>query len=73
MRGKGDNAIGVSHIDTHGWIVLGIGFAVSFVVAYAAVAWFLAWVRRRGFAPFAIYRILVGSAVLAWALGLLGH
>jgi Uncharacterized bacitracin resistance protein len=71
LRGKGENAIGVSHIDGHGWIVLGIGFLVSFIVAYAAVAWFLAWVRRRGFAPFAIYRIVVGAAVLAWALGFL--
>jgi undecaprenyl-diphosphatase len=50
---------------------LAIGFVVSFIVAYAAVAWFLAWVRRRGFAPFAIYRIFVGGAVLAWALGIL--
>ena len=71
LRGKGENAIGVSHIDAHGWIVLAIGFVVSFIVAYAAVAWFLGWVRRRGFAPFAIYRIIVGSAVLAWALGFL--
>jgi len=71
LRGKGESAIGVSHIDGHGWIVLAIGFVVSFIVAYAAVAWFLAWVRRRGFAPFAIYRIIVGSAVLAWATGLL--
>jgi len=71
LRGKGENAIGVSHIDAHGWIVLAIGFVVSFMVAYVAVAWFLAWVRRRGFGPFAIYRIVVGSAVLAWAMGLL--
>jgi undecaprenyl-diphosphatase len=73
VRGKGENAIGVSHIDTHGWVVLAIGFVVSFIVAYAAVAWFLAWVRRRGFAPFAIYRIIVGCAVLAWAMGFLKH
>jgi undecaprenyl-diphosphatase len=71
LRGKGENALGVSAIDGHGWIVLGIGFVVSFIVAYAAVAWFLAWVRRGGFAPFAIYRIVVGAAVLAWALGFL--
>ena len=71
LRGKGENAIGVSHIDGHGWVVLSIGFVVSFIVAYAAVAWFLAWVRRRGFAPFAIYRIVVGATVLAWALGYL--
>jgi undecaprenyl-diphosphatase len=67
VMGKGENAIGVSHIDAHGWIVLAIGFVVSFIVAYAAVAWFLAWVRKHGFAPFAIYRIIVGTAVLAWA------
>ena len=67
VMGKGENAIGVSHIDSHGWIVLAIGFVVSFIVAYAAVAWFLAWVRKHGFAPFAIYRIIVGIAVLAWA------
>jgi undecaprenyl-diphosphatase len=71
LRGKGENAIGVARIDSHGWVVLGIGFVVSFIVAYAAVAWFLSWVRRRGFAPFAIYRIIVGSAVLVWALGYL--
>jgi undecaprenyl-diphosphatase len=73
VRGKGENAVGVSHIDAHGWIVLGIGFVVSFIVAYAAVAWFLAWVRRRGFAPFAIYRLVIGGAVLAWAMGLIGR
>ncbi|HKV05596.1 MAG TPA: undecaprenyl-diphosphate phosphatase [Candidatus Acidoferrales bacterium] len=66
LMGKGENAIGVSGIDSHGWIVLAIGFVVSFIVAYGSVAWFMAWVRRRGFAPFAIYRILVGCAVLFW-------
>src|SRR5207245_2230823 len=30
LRGKGENAIGVSHIDGHGWVVLAIGFVVSF-------------------------------------------
>jgi undecaprenyl-diphosphatase len=67
LRGKGANPIGVSQIDAHGWIVLAIGFVVSFVVAYAAVAWFMAWVRKRGFVPFAIYRIIVGALVLIYA------
>lgn len=67
LRGKGDNPIGVAQIDGHGWIVLAIGFVVSFIVAYGAVAWFMAWVRKRGFAPFAVYRIIVGAAVLFWA------
>jgi undecaprenyl-diphosphatase len=71
LRGKGENAIGVTHIDPHGWVVLAIGFVVSFIVAYGAVAWFLAWVRKHGFASFAVYRIIVGALVLAWASGML--
>jgi undecaprenyl-diphosphatase len=46
--------------------VLIIGFVISFVVALVVVAWFMNWVRQRGFAPFAIYRIIVGIAVLVW-------
>jgi len=67
LRGKGANPIGVSQIDAHGWVVLAIGFVVSFVVAYGAVAWFMTWVRKRGFALFAIYRIVVGTLVLIYA------
>src|SRR5690242_2783092 len=72
LRGKGENAIGVSHIDGHGWVVLAIGFVVSFIVAYGAVAWFLGWVRKHGFVLFAIYRILLGLLVLAWMAHLIG-
>ena len=71
LLGKGENPVGVSQIDAHGWVVLAIGFVVSFIVAYGSVAWFMAWVRRRGFAPFAVYRIVVGAIVLAWASGVL--
>jgi len=67
LRGKGVNPIGVSQIDPHGWVVLAIGFVVSFFVAYLSVAWFMAWVRKHGFAPFAVYRIIVGILVLAFA------
>jgi undecaprenyl-diphosphatase len=64
LRGKGMNPIGVSQIDAHGWIVLAIGFVVSFIVAYASVAWFMGYVRKHGFTPFAMYRIIVGTLVL---------
>ncbi len=67
ISGKGDNAIGVAQITPHQWTLIGIGFAVSFLVGYASVAWFMAWVRRRGFVPFAVYRIALGIAVLAIA------
>jgi undecaprenyl-diphosphatase len=72
LRGKGVNPIGVSQIDTHGWVILAIGFVVSFIVAYATVAWFMAWVRRRGFVPFAVYRMVVGVLVLVFATRLVG-
>jgi undecaprenyl-diphosphatase len=51
-------------MDAHGWAVLAIGFVISFIVALAVVAWFMRWVRARGFAPFAIYRVIVGVALL---------
>jgi len=72
LRGKGANPIGVSQIDAHGWIVLAIGFVVSFIVAYASVAWFMAYVRKHGFVPFAVYRIIVGTLVLVFASRLAG-
>lgn len=73
LSGKEENPIGVAQITPHQWIVLAIGFVVSFIVAYAAVAWFMNWVRKRGFAPFAVYRIIIGIAVLAWATGMIGR
>jgi undecaprenyl-diphosphatase len=60
----GDAAIAPVSMNAHGWIVLAIGFVVSFVVALGVVAWFMRWVRERGFAPFAIYRIVLGLGLL---------
>jgi undecaprenyl-diphosphatase len=60
------NPLGTQGIDAHGWVILAIGFVVSFVVAYGVVAWFMHWVRRHGFVVFAVYRILFGIVVLLW-------
>jgi undecaprenyl-diphosphatase len=46
------------------WVVIAIGFVVSFFVALAVVAWFMNWVRARGFVPFAVYRIVLGLGLL---------
>ena len=62
-------APGLPAIDAHGWVLLAIGFVISFIVAYAVVAWFMNWVRTRGFTVFAIYRILLGVFVLWWIAG----
>ncbi|MEV0495379.1 undecaprenyl-diphosphate phosphatase [Streptomyces atratus] len=38
-----------------------VGTAVSFVVAYASIAWLLKFVARHSFNAFVIYRIIVGT------------
>ena len=52
----------------HQWGVLAVGLIVSFLVALAAVAWFMHWVRKHGFIPFAVYRIALGAVVLIWLI-----
>jgi len=47
-----------------GWI--GLGGIISFVVAIFVVKGFIAIVTRYGFAPFAWYRIIIGTIALLW-------
>ncbi|PWK92593.1 undecaprenyl-diphosphate phosphatase [Fulvimonas soli] len=54
---------GAAHED---WGALGVGFAVSAVVAFAAVKWLLGYIRAHRFTPFALYRIALGAALLLW-------
>lgn len=54
------------HIATQEWISLGIGFAVSFFVAWAVIAVFMKFISKHDFKPFGIYRIVVGVAVLLY-------
>src|SRR5437899_4485501 len=51
-------------MNAHQWIVLVIGFVISFFVALVVVAWFMNWVRERGFVAFALYRIVLGIGLL---------
>ena len=59
-----DENLAPLHMGGHEWIVLLIGMVVSFIVGLAVIAWFMRWVRTRGFAPFAVYRIILGIAML---------
>ncbi len=47
-----------------GYVALGIGLLVSFVVAWIVIAAFLTFVKRHTLRPFAYYRILMGLVVL---------
>jgi undecaprenyl-diphosphatase len=48
-----------------GWGPTLVGVVVSFIVAYAAVAWFLRYVARHTFTLFIVYRVILGVIVLA--------
>jgi undecaprenyl-diphosphatase len=65
-KAVGPDGVAVSHVvmNSERWIVLLIGLVVSFIVALGVVEWFLMWVRKHGFAMFAIYRIIVGGLLL---------
>ncbi|HVJ08156.1 MAG TPA: undecaprenyl-diphosphate phosphatase [Acidisarcina sp.] len=69
---EGAEAIAPLVMTGHDWVVLAIGFVVSFVVALGCVEWFLQWVRNHGFVLFAIYRIVVGGLLLVFGTKLFG-
>ena len=51
-----------------GWDEIAIGFVAAFVTSLLIIRAFVAYVSKRGFAPFAWYRIVIGSAALIWLL-----
>jgi undecaprenyl-diphosphatase len=46
-----------------GAMQVALGLGASFIVAWAVIAAFLAYLKKRGLVPFGVYRILVGTAV----------
>lgn len=46
-----------------GWLATIIGTAISFVVAYASIAWLLKFVQSNNFTAFVIYRVLLGLLI----------
>lgn len=53
-----------SGVGAVGWSEVAIGFVVSFFVALVVIRGFVGFVSRRGFTPFAWYRIAVGAAAV---------
>jgi undecaprenyl-diphosphatase len=48
------------------YLMLGIGFAVSFVVAAVVIKWLMRYLRKHSLIPFGWYRIVLGLIVLGW-------
>ena len=45
------------------WAILALGVAVSALVAFACIHWFLSFIRRFSMLPFAIYLLLLGGYI----------
>ena len=56
-------------IDTHHFGLIAVGFVVSFIVGLVVVRSLLGFVQKRGYAPFAIWRIGVGVLGLIFLVG----
>jgi undecaprenyl-diphosphatase len=48
------------------WTALAIGTAVSALVAYLTIRWFLSFLGRIGMMPFALYRLLLAAAIVLY-------
>ena len=59
--------IGSAHVNAQQVLLLIIGTLVSFLVAYAVIAVFMAYIKKHTFIPFAVYRIVLGLIVLFFA------
>ena len=46
------------------WSYLALGSAIAFVVAYMVIKWFMAFIKKRSFASFGLYRIILGIIVI---------
>ena len=67
-KGEGGTTLPPVDDDHHHGSLLAIGYMYRSSSRMARrCQWFMGWVRRSGFPPFAIYRIIVGIAVLIWA------
>jgi undecaprenyl-diphosphatase len=49
---------------TLGAAQVAVGLVTSFLVAWAVIAVFIAYLKRRGLLPFGVYRIMLGALVL---------
>jgi undecaprenyl-diphosphatase len=53
-------------LTTDGLAIIAVGFVAAFFSAMLVVKWFVGFISRHGFAPFAWYRIVLGGVLLAY-------
>jgi len=57
---------GTEEVQGHGWLHITIGFIVAAVSSFFVVKWLIRYVQTHTFNSFAVYRVIVGVALLVW-------
>jgi undecaprenyl-diphosphatase len=55
-------------VTTLEWGILAVGCVTAFLVSLAAIRFLMDFVKKHSFAPFGVYRIVLGAVVLIWWL-----
>jgi undecaprenyl-diphosphatase len=53
-------------VPSSAWLVLAVACAVAFAVSMIAIKFLTDFVKKHSFAPFGVYRIILGVAVIAY-------
>lgn len=65
----GENSYGVAlSIPSEAWIILTLATVVAFAVSMIAIKFLINFVKKHSFAPFGVYRIVLGAIVLVYFL-----
>lgn len=65
----GENSLGVSlDVPFEAWLILTVATVVAFTVSMVAIKFLMNFVKKHSFAPFGVYRIILGAVVLAYFL-----
>ena len=63
----GENSLGAAlDVPLDAWIILGTATVVAFVVSMIAIKFLMNFVKKHSFAPFGVYRIILGAAVMLY-------
>ncbi len=63
----GDNSLGVAlDVPLEAWIILAISTVVAFAVSMISIKFLMNFVKKHSFAPFGVYRIVLGAIVLIY-------
>ena len=65
----GENSLGTELcVPTGAWIILAVATIVAFIVSMVAIKFLMNFVKKHSFAPFGVYRIILGTVVLSYFL-----